>query len=71
MWKIAFAISAGSSIIGLYTSWHFDVSGGSAIVVCCSSCFAVMLAWQHFGRKKSRIPRKTREAGGDSSDTFR
>ncbi|MFM8477471.1 MAG: metal ABC transporter permease [Planctomycetaceae bacterium] len=71
MWKIAFAISAGSSIIGLYASWHFDVSGGSAIVVCCSCCFAVMLAWQQFGRKKSRIPRRIREAGGDSSDTFR
>ncbi|MFM7037587.1 MAG: metal ABC transporter permease [Planctomycetaceae bacterium] len=69
MWKVAFAISASSSFVGLCASWHLDVSGGATIVVCCSCSFLAALTRQHFRQKaqsRSQIP----DPGFNSTETF-
>ena len=43
MMAIAAAIAVGSSIVGLYASYYFNVASGAAIVLTCTLCFA--LAW--------------------------
>jgi ABC-type Mn2+/Zn2+ transport system permease subunit len=43
MMAISSLIAIGSGIIGLYSSYYFEVASGAAIVVSCTVCFA--LAW--------------------------
>ena len=43
MMVLACIISTGSSVVGLYASYHANVSSGAAIVLTCTLCFT--LAW--------------------------
>lgn len=43
MMVLATAIAVASSVGGLYASYYYDVSSGSAIVLSCTTCF--MAAW--------------------------
>jgi manganese/iron transport system permease protein len=43
MMLVATLIAVGSGMLGLYASYYFAVSSGAAIVLACTTCFAV--AW--------------------------
>jgi manganese/iron transport system permease protein len=43
MMVLAAAVAVGSSLVGLYASYYFNVASGASIVLACTACFG--LAW--------------------------
>jgi manganese/iron transport system permease protein len=49
---LAMAISAGSSVLGLYFSYYLGIASGPAIVLTCTLAFLVTWAIQSLGRRR-------------------
>jgi manganese/iron transport system permease protein len=57
MMTISAAIAVLSGVVGLYLSYHYNVSSGAAIVLACTACFG--LAWLGRAVKQSIAKRTT------------
>jgi manganese/iron transport system permease protein len=57
MMAISAFIAVFSGIVGLYLSYHLNVSSGAAIVLTCTACFGV--AWLARAAKQSITNRST------------
>ena len=52
---LAMAISAGSSVLGLYFSYYLGIASGPAIVLTCTLAFLVTWAVQSLSRRRQRF----------------
>jgi ABC-type Mn2+/Zn2+ transport system permease subunit len=54
MMLVAALIAVGSSVVGLYASYYANVASGAAIVLACTTCFAVAWAINAFRTRQAR-----------------
>lgn len=39
-------VAVGAGVVGLYTSYYFDVASGASIVLACTACFVAAWGWR-------------------------